>query len=271
VDQAAGLPKLGSPRPPTAALLARVYNAVRSSPGWERTALTVTFDEGGGTYDHVPPPAAPVPDDSSGEQGFAFGRFGVRVPTIAISPFTRRGTVVREQSHSDAVLRTIRERFGLGPALTRRDAAAPLLSPAFNLSDPRTDAPTRIRTPSLAGVDPARGEELGDNPDANLFVRKHAGHARERISQLGNAVLRNVAQMVAEDLGDIPVGLPQTRAWLAGRVRAGARGSVTASAGSAGAPGVTPAPRPACPPPAPARREARGGSSRRARRRSPRR
>ena len=39
-------------------LIAAVYNAVRSGPGWDRTLLIVTFDEHGGCYDHVAPPAA---------------------------------------------------------------------------------------------------------------------------------------------------------------------------------------------------------------------
>jgi len=200
--------------------LARVYNAVRASPAWKRTALIVTFDEAGGTYDHVPPPAAPVPDDSPGAQGFAFDRFGVRVPAIVISPYTQRGTVIRDLFHADAVLATMRERFGLGPALTRRDAAAPLLGPAFNLSDPRRDVLCRIELPSLAGVDRSRGGDPGDSPDAKMFVHKHAEHAGEQISQLGYVVLRNVARMAAHDIGDVPVGLDAVKGWLAGQVRA---------------------------------------------------
>ena len=36
--------------------------------------------------------AAPVPDDHSGEQGFGFDRFGLRVPALVVSPYTERGT-----------------------------------------------------------------------------------------------------------------------------------------------------------------------------------
>ena len=80
-------PPLDGYHPPTdiragEQFLARVFRAVRESPQWPQTALIVLFDEHGGCYDHVPPPAAPVPDDHSGEQGFGFDRFGLRVPAF---------------------------------------------------------------------------------------------------------------------------------------------------------------------------------------------
>ena len=44
--------------------MAKVVNAVMSSPNWPTTALFINYDEGGGYYDHVPPPAAVTPDDT---------------------------------------------------------------------------------------------------------------------------------------------------------------------------------------------------------------
>ena len=198
-------------------LLASVYNAVRNSPQWESTALVVLFDEHGGCYDHVPPPAAVVPDDHPGEQGFAFDRFGVRVPSIVISPYTQRGTVIRDTFHTCSVLHTLRDRFDLGPALTRRDAAAPLLDVAFNQSDPRTDALPQIAVPSLAGIDPGRGEDFGDAPDAKLLIAKKKEAARHRISQLGAATLRNAARRTGSDLDALPTTVEDARAWLGQR------------------------------------------------------
>ena len=43
------------------ALIAAVYNAVRGGPGWKKTLLIITYDEHGGCYDHVVPPAATSP------------------------------------------------------------------------------------------------------------------------------------------------------------------------------------------------------------------
>ena len=83
--------------------IATVYNAIRQNPDlWQSTALLIVYDEHGGTYDHVPPPAC-TPDgfsatpDQTGVPGltFLFDRLGVRVPAILISPWVAKGTVVR--------------------------------------------------------------------------------------------------------------------------------------------------------------------------------
>jgi len=126
------------------ALLAKIYDAIRSSSSASgsnayNTLLMVTFDEHGGTYDHVPPPAAPPPDPSApaGQMGFGFDRSGVRVPAIAISAWIPDRTVVTDEYRSTSVIRTIRERWSLGAPLTGRDAAARDLSPVFTLDTPR--------------------------------------------------------------------------------------------------------------------------------------
>src|SRR5581483_3675839 len=60
-------------------LIADVYNALRSSPDlWASTLLIVVYDEHGGFFDHVSPPAAVAPDEKTKE--FPFDRLGVRVP-----------------------------------------------------------------------------------------------------------------------------------------------------------------------------------------------
>ena len=41
--------------------IAMVYNAIRTNPVWETTALLIVYDEHGGLYDHVVPPAC-TPD-----------------------------------------------------------------------------------------------------------------------------------------------------------------------------------------------------------------
>jgi Phosphoesterase family len=67
--------------------LVDIWNAVSQSPKWKEILLIITYDEHGGTYDHVlPPTGAAVPDQASnpGPNGFRFDRFGVRVPTISL-------------------------------------------------------------------------------------------------------------------------------------------------------------------------------------------
>jgi len=126
------------------ALLSKVYQAVRSSSSSEgsnvfNTLLMVMFDEHGGTYDHVAPPAAVPPDPASpgGQMGFTFDRLGVRLPVVAISPWIPERTVVNGVHHHTSVIRTLRERWGIGGPLTQRDANAPDLAPVLSLDEPR--------------------------------------------------------------------------------------------------------------------------------------
>ena len=55
------------------ALIADVYNTLRSAPTWEKTLLVIIYDEHGGIYDHVSPPNA-VPPDNAHPQPFGFDR-----------------------------------------------------------------------------------------------------------------------------------------------------------------------------------------------------
>jgi phospholipase C len=126
------------------ALLAKVYNAVRTSASPNgsnvyNTLLMITFDEHGGTYDHVPPPpvVSPDPGGPAGQYGFTFDRSGIRVPAIAISPWIAERTVVTDEHRHTSVIRTLRERWSLGAPLTARDANAPDLAPLFTLATPR--------------------------------------------------------------------------------------------------------------------------------------
>lgn len=78
-------------------LLKEVYETLRASPQWESLLLVITYDEHGGFYDHVPTPVTGVPspdgiDGVAGIYSFKFDRLGVRVPTIAISPWLAKGS-----------------------------------------------------------------------------------------------------------------------------------------------------------------------------------
>jgi len=122
-----------------------VYYALFSTPVWNQTLLIITYDEHGGCYDHVPPPENAVPpDNSAGELGFDFRRFGLRVPTVLISPLIAAGTVFRTGSEvpfdHTSILATAEERFGVSN-LTARDAAAPHVGGVLTLQTPRTDDP----------------------------------------------------------------------------------------------------------------------------------
>jgi phospholipase C len=122
------------------ALLAKVYDAVRSSPQALSTLLLVTFDEHGGTSDHVPPPRVVPPGGpgaTQGQLGFGFDRSGVRVPAIAVSAWVPEQTVVTGEYRHTSLISTLRARWPLGSPLTARDAAAADLAPVLSLAAPR--------------------------------------------------------------------------------------------------------------------------------------
>jgi phospholipase C len=160
-------------------LIHDVYYALRNVPSWNDTLLIITYDEHGGCYDHVPPPSgATPPDNSAGEFGFDFTRFGPRVPAVLVSPLIAPGTVFRAPAGAvpldhTSILKTVETRWNL-PALTARDAAASDLGAVLTLSVPRTDDP-------LAGV--VVPVATGQNPDEDLPSHLQQVHA-ELVSQL---------------------------------------------------------------------------------------
>ncbi|MFT4552055.1 MAG: phospholipase C [Chlamydiales bacterium] len=127
-------------------LIADVYNAVLQSPKWENTLLVITYDEHGGCFDHVAPPnGAKSPIEGAGEDGFRFNRFGVRVPTVLISPLIKKGCVARPAGWTPfdhaSVISTVRKTFKLDKPLNARDEAAPDLGCVLTLTTARKDKP----------------------------------------------------------------------------------------------------------------------------------
>ena len=94
-----------------------IYNAIKSSPLWPNTALLIVYDEHGGIYDHVPPPACPPDKFPSSEidpgtgKPFMFDRLGVRVPAILVSPWIPSGTVVNRVFDHASIPATITKYF----------------------------------------------------------------------------------------------------------------------------------------------------------------
>jgi phospholipase C len=80
-------------------LLRKVYEIISKSPVWHKSVLVITYDEFGGCFDHVPPPAAPAPDSYPAQfavgQLDPFRQYGPRVPALIVSPYVEAGTVFR--------------------------------------------------------------------------------------------------------------------------------------------------------------------------------
>jgi len=169
-----------------------IYYTLFGSSIWQKTLLIITYDEHGGCYDHVPPPEnAVAPDNSAGELGFAFTRFGPRVPTVLVSPLIPAGTVFRATGATPfdhtSILATVEKRFTL-PSLTKRDAAAPDVGGVLTLQKARTDDPLKgIKVPtSTAQVAHAPGpshleQALADSAELLPVsdVEDHAGYHHE--------------------------------------------------------------------------------------------
>jgi phospholipase C len=136
-------------------LIKTVYEALRNSPHWNDAALILLYDEHGGFYDHVPPPAAPHPGDTQiaglNRNGFTFDKLGVRVPALVVSSRTRRGVVDRQVYDHSAVPATIERLFALAP-MTRRDATVNSLEHLFDGDMMRDDAPQALPQPTDAGI-----------------------------------------------------------------------------------------------------------------------
>ena len=121
--------------------VARVVNAVMHGPKWKSTLLVWLYDEHGGYYDHVPPPAAIPPDNIAPLLGpndppGGYDIYGPRVPAVVVSPFARPHAVTNVVHDHTSVLATIETQWNL-PALTFRDANATTLA---DFLDPTTMA-----------------------------------------------------------------------------------------------------------------------------------
>jgi phospholipase C len=132
-------------------LIKTVYEAIRNSPHWEHSLLLIVFDEHGGFYDHVHPPAAVPPGDTMTESyiqhHFQYDQLGVRVPALVISPLIPRAVIDHTIYDHTSMLASVERLFGM-KSLTNRDHAANDFLHLLSLEVPRTDAPVRLPEPA---------------------------------------------------------------------------------------------------------------------------
>lgn len=127
--------------------IATVYNAIRTNPNlWPYTAMLIVYDEHGGTYDHVPPPACTPdgfvaqPSDTKTPDPFHFDRLGVRVPAVLISPWISPGTVIDEVFEHASIPATATDYFiGTYEERSPREVAANTFLGYLNQPKIRTD------------------------------------------------------------------------------------------------------------------------------------
>jgi len=204
-------------------LLARIYNAIRNSASESgsnafNTLLLITFDEHGGTYDHVPPPlvASPMPGSPPGQLSFRFDRSGLRVPAFAISAWIPERTVVTSQYRHTSVITTLRNRWQLGDPLTARDAIAADLAPVLTRETPRDpqDWPQAVPrlVPPYRGKIPAPEVALRGLGRAGLaaclaFI-EHLGKRSRQLTSDEDISRADAVALLADLAGDVFVRLP---------------------------------------------------------------
>jgi phospholipase C len=145
------------------AMAARVINAIASNRKiWKQCAIIIAYDEGDGSYDHVPPRVLSYGPDSK-----PLAR-GVRIPLILISPYARTHVVSHAECDHNAVIETINAIFGLPALASLPDEAQALAmgnSPEFNQYGPPgfqqkclgpRDINSTISDSLLSGFDPRR-------------------------------------------------------------------------------------------------------------------
>jgi phospholipase C len=98
-------------------LVLELLDAVLQSPAWPKTLVVITYDEHGGFYDHVPPPAAE--DDHP-----ALRKLGPRVPALVISPWVAERQVATTVFDHTSIIKTILARFCRKPDGTVPDMGA---------------------------------------------------------------------------------------------------------------------------------------------------
>ena len=128
--------------------VAHVVNALMQARTWNHTALFITYDEHGGYYDHVPPPAAIPPDSiapilASGDVAGAFNRYGFRVPMLVVSPWARAHYVSRTVEDHTSITAFVERKWNL-PAMTLRDANASPMTNYFNFRKPAFLKPPKL-------------------------------------------------------------------------------------------------------------------------------
>ncbi len=125
-----------------------LINAIMNSPDWDSTAIFLAWDDWGGFYDHLAPPAV----DGNG--------YGLRVPGIVISPYARQGYIDHQTLSFDAYVKFIEDDFLAGQRIDpSTDGRA----------DPRPDV--RENAPQLGDL--AQDFDFTQPPRAPLILSPH--------------------------------------------------------------------------------------------------
>jgi len=125
-----------------------VMNAIMKSPDWSSTVVLLSWDDWGGFYDHVTPPSV----DENG--------YGLRVPAMVISPFSKKGYIDHQVLSHDAYNKFIEDVFLNGQRIDPKTDGRP---------DPRPDV--RENEPQLGNI--LNDLDLNQTPLSPLLLNTH--------------------------------------------------------------------------------------------------
>lgn len=146
-----------------AARVKQMIDALMRSNAWPTSVFIVTYDEGGGLYDHVGPAAMPTPDGippdrHEGDLPGDFNETGFRVPLIVVSPWVKPHFTSHTPKDFTAILNLIETRFNL-QALTRRDGDPRQdMREFFDFSSPQMITPPPLPAQPTNGICDQRPE-----------------------------------------------------------------------------------------------------------------
>jgi phospholipase C len=133
----------------------KIVDALMNSPSWPSSVFILSYDEGGGFYDHVIPASMIPPDNIPPmlklyQPAGDFAHSGFRIPIMVISPWVKAHYVSHTWRDLTSILRLIEDRFNV-PPLTARDAAADNMMEFFDFSSPH------LLTPPPLPIQPTNG------------------------------------------------------------------------------------------------------------------
>ncbi|MDB4996430.1 MAG: phospholipase, partial [Myxococcaceae bacterium] len=110
-----------------------IVNAAMKLPQWNEMAIVITWDDWGGFYDSVKPPVKKCANGQIFQEGF-------RVPAIIVSPYAKKGFVLKTPAEQASIPRLVEELWGVPFMTTRdphaRDGTSGSLMEAFDFTQP---------------------------------------------------------------------------------------------------------------------------------------
>jgi phospholipase C len=169
--------------------VSQILDALTSNPDvWSKTIFFLMYDENDGFFDHVVPPTPPqtraqgkstvsianeiFPGDAENPAG-PYG-LGMRVPMIAISPWSKGGYVSSEVFDHTSLIRFVEKRFGNQfrglnePNITEwRSSVSGDLTSAFNFKSPNSVSVPLPSTAAYLPPDNKRHKDYVPTPPAD--------------------------------------------------------------------------------------------------------